>query len=127
MPRPRFAFVLLVSLCIATAAWSQAQSPAEAEYQALVARVKGGDLSVDFGRMRTLYTETGAYDPYGTAAQDASKAEHMARTGDHRAGLELANRVLATYYVSLAAPLPSPTASSATSSAKPSTHASGPG
>lgn len=101
MLRPHFAFALL--LAFGAAAPAPAQSPAEAEYQALVQRVKGGDLTVDFARMRALYTETGAYQPYGTAADNASRAERMARTGDHEAGLALANQVLDTYYVSIAA------------------------
>lgn len=101
MLRPRFVFALLVSFGIAASA--AAQAPVEAEYRALVQRVKSGDLSVDFARMRALYSQMSAYEPYGEAANNASRAEQMARTGDHQAALTLANQVLGTYYVSLAA------------------------
>lgn len=98
---PRFVLALLISFGIAASA--PAQSPTEAEYQALVQRVKGGDLTVDFARMRVLYSQTSAYEPYGPAADKASRAEQMARGGDAQGALGIANEVFDTYYVSLAA------------------------
>jgi hypothetical protein len=98
-PLAVFAFVLVSTV----GPPALAQGTAEQEYQMLVARVKGGDLSVDFARMRALYTETSAYDPYGTIVQDATKAEIMVRRGDAAGGLALAEKALNTYYVSLAA------------------------
>jgi hypothetical protein len=46
----------------------------ETAYNDLVAKVKGGDLSVDFKALRIAFTKTKSYSPYGGDAEGTKAA-----------------------------------------------------
>lgn len=69
--------LLLAALCLLPAQAATAQAPEAAaqpsskeEYQALVAKMKKSDSSVDFARLRFLRTQLDNYTPYGPDSED---------------------------------------------------------
>jgi hypothetical protein len=71
-------------------------------YEALVARLKAGDLKVDFGALRDAYAESTGYAPYGgsfdAARQDMIKA---ANAHDCKTSLANAEKVLDAIYIDI--------------------------
>jgi hypothetical protein len=55
----------------------EAQDTAKAEYKSLIQRLKGGDPSVDFGKLRAAYAASSEYSPPETDP-DARKAMYAA-------------------------------------------------
>jgi hypothetical protein len=49
----------------------QSDNKAQAEFDALVRRVRQSDPSVDFSQLRRLYAESDRYTPYGDDAEDS--------------------------------------------------------
>jgi Domain of unknown function (DUF4919) len=92
---------LLLLLAPADAAETDAPS-----YDALVARLKGGDTAVDFAALREAYAKSAHYDPYNETAKqlkatlfDAFAAKDCART------TETAAKILDANYVNIDAHL----------------------
>jgi hypothetical protein len=75
----------------------------EDEYARLVMRAKAGDRTVNFNRMRWLFTKTPDFAPKGREIQHGRFAMRMARAGGCAEALPIALRILETYYVSVQA------------------------
>lgn len=112
MPVTPTRLVRRLSLAILTAVWllpaavhAQAPPPnperAEADFQAMLGRLKRSDPSVDFTRLRRLYAQSQSYQPQPDANEAAMVA--AASAGDHRRALALARMVLARNYMNIEA------------------------
>lgn len=75
-------------------------APTSAEYDTMLKKVKGGDLSIDFARFRLAYTETKDYSPYGGAELRAKMMQDF-RAGDYRKAVESAQEMLKINYPDL--------------------------
>lgn len=81
-----------------------AQAPPSPAYGELVAKLKKGDLAIDFLRLRTAFTTTPQYDPY----RDAKPREQMMdalNKKEYAMAIDLADTQLKTTYVDLKAHL----------------------
>lgn len=94
--------VLLLALCLLAAflapraVLAQAAAPPPSpleEYQALLAKMKKSDSTVDFSRLRSLRTQLDNYDPYGPD-RDERPAKALAE-GNLEAAKTLAEKTLA--------------------------------
>lgn len=104
----RVFFLQLFILLAAVGAYSQkpAISPTpdagkKPSYADLVAKLKGGDTSIDFAALRMAYTETKEYSPYGA---DRDKRKQMFAAGDekrYKDAAALADSILASNYLDL--------------------------
>lgn len=66
---------MAVVLSCAAFAFGQSKNGGdETAYNDLVAKVKGGDLSVDFKALRIAFTKTKSYSPYGGDAEGTKAA-----------------------------------------------------
>ena len=74
-------------------------SPAQAKYDALVARVKERDATVDLAELREAFTETSAYT--ATAMVFYRALWTPLNSGDFPGALQVAEKVLATNYVEI--------------------------
>lgn len=94
-------FLLLVGLIIMmSGSVLFAETPSANSYQDLVAKVKGGDTSIDFKALRIAYTQTAQYNPYGKDENiplmfEALHAKEFAKA------LEYAQSVLEKNYVDI--------------------------
>jgi hypothetical protein len=91
------ALVAFLFAAFALACWPAA---AAESYEALLARLKGGDLSIDFQALRYAYAETPQYSPYGNGGS-AHEAFKALRAGNLDGAQTEADKVLATNYVSI--------------------------
>ena len=100
MARLIFLFLVAVS--------SLAAQPAAAadDYAAMVARVKGGDVTVDFRALREAYAASSGYAPYGGDFDDARDEMRKAfNAKDCAKALAAAQKVLDLLYVDITAHL----------------------
>jgi len=84
-------------------AGQEVQPSPQQEFQALLARVKKSDSTVDFGRMRQLQTQLDSYDPYDSNVEDHPFT--ALDQGDVRRAKALAEAILAENYLQLEAHL----------------------
>lgn len=81
-----------------------APQPAAEKFDALLQRLKGGDRTVDFARLRMAYAETADYDPY--VGPDEAKAMFASMdAGDWDAALRQSAKILEKNYVDIDAHL----------------------
>lgn len=104
--------VLLLSLTLATfAANAQIKPPNEAvkttaekltvkDYENLLEKLKGGDTTIDFAKLRLAYTETKDYAPYGGGEQRGAMGEAV-KSKDYAKALQLAEEMMKTNYIDL--------------------------
>ena len=59
-------------LAVAPPASAQAQTAKDVEYQGMLRRLRAGDYTINFTKMRHLWTLTSAYRPYAGALQERS-------------------------------------------------------
>jgi len=93
---------LLVVVFLALAPISAQSRETGARYDDLLAKVKSGNLSVDFREMRLAYAGTSHYKPYGggqAGIRDAMFAAMAAK--DYAAAVENAEKVMADNYVDI--------------------------
>lgn len=74
----------------------------KADYDDLVAKLKKGDLAVNFAKMRLAYTETKEYKPYG-GGEERGEMYKAYREGDDKKALGTALKMLDANYVEVAA------------------------
>jgi hypothetical protein len=95
----RIVLVLIAALGLCMSTTALAPLHAAESYDALVARLKAGDLKIDFGALRDAYAESATYAPYGgsydTARRDMIKA---ANAHDCKTSLDNAAKVLDELY-----------------------------
>lgn len=103
--RPLALAILTLLWLLPSAAYAQAPPPsperAEADFQGMLARLKRSDPSVDFTRLRRLYTLSQSYQPDSDPSEAAMVA--AASTGDFRRALALARMILARNYMNIEA------------------------
>ena len=96
-----YIIVLLVLFLAATGLCSQQEQPKQSEYASLLARVQGGDLSIDFQRLRFSYMES----PERHKAKDTSDEEkamwQALNKKDFKTAVNKADVVLANEFVNL--------------------------
>jgi Domain of unknown function (DUF4919) len=87
-------FLVLVTL-------SSQSRAAETRYDVLLAKVKSGDLAVDFREMRLAYADSDRFNPYGggLGARDAMFTAMAAK--DYPSALEKAGQVMQANYVDI--------------------------
>lgn len=74
----------------------------KADYDELLAKLKKGDTTINFAKLRLAYTETKDYKPYGGTENRGPMYKAYA-DGDFKAALSSANKMLETNYVEVAA------------------------
>lgn len=74
----------------------------KADYEDLLAKLKKGDTSINFAKLRLAYTETKEYAPYGGTAERGEMYKAY-REGDDKKALSVALKMLETNYVEVAA------------------------
>lgn len=74
----------------------------KADYDDLLAKLKKGDTSINFAKMRLAYTETKDYKPYG-GGEDRGEMYKAFNEGDDKKALSVATKMLETNYVEIAA------------------------
>lgn len=91
--------ILFVAMCCSCAFAAQANKDAQKEFDALLAKVKQSDASVDFALLRRLYSQTESYSPFG----DNSKAEMFAalNNSDFDKARSLAEEALEKNYLNV--------------------------
>ena len=70
------------------------------EYEELVAKLKQGDTSIDFKKLRLAFTETKEFSPYGGSESRELMNDALAKK-DFKEALKLANERLKNYYVDI--------------------------
>jgi hypothetical protein len=122
MNKIKFIGLLLSLFIFAFAATTQAQDPAKTDasktaaqekttpttatatakdYEDLLGKLKKGDTSIDFKKLRFAFTETKNYSPYGNRSEDSSKMLQFYREKNYKEALKSAEKVLETSYVDL--------------------------
>lgn len=90
--RKLLAVLLLLALpCLA-------QPPA---YSELLARAKAQDSTLDFGQLRTAFTQTEEYNPYGFDEESRDAAMKALREKDYAQAMQLADKILSQNYLDL--------------------------
>ncbi|GEM_PF-5292480 len=74
----------------------------KADYEDLLAKLKKGDTSINFAKMRLAYTETKDYKPYGGGELRGEMYEAYQKDGFQKA-VDTASKILETNYVDIAA------------------------
>lgn len=96
-----YIIALLVLFLSSIALYSQQEQPKQSEYASLLARVQGGDLSIDFQRLRFSYMES----PERKKAKDTSDEEkamwQALNKKDFKKAVAAADVVLANEFVNL--------------------------
>ena len=107
-------FVLLPFLVLIVTFGATAQGPhattlvrsnSKATYNDLLARLKGGDLGIDFKELRVKYAETKEYDPNGLAPQIRDRMYKAINEKRYEDARSIAEEVLRTNYVDISAHL----------------------
>ena len=80
---------------------SQSDKKAQAEFDALVIRVKQSEPSVDFLQLRRLYSESDRYVPYRDDAEESMII--AAQAAEHETALKIARDILARDYLNIEA------------------------
>lgn len=78
-----------------------AQAPAKPTYEALLARLKKNDQTVDFKELRLAFTETQEYGPYGRDAAARTKMFAALKADEFDKALEIAGATLAGNYMDI--------------------------
>jgi hypothetical protein len=78
-----------------------AQAPAKPTYEALLARLKKNDQTVDFKELRLAYTETKDYGPYGGDAEARKNMFAALKANEYDKALERATAILGRNYVDI--------------------------
>jgi hypothetical protein len=94
------AWILVASSCVFAGA--QASTNTKDSYQALLERVKAGDKTVDFGKLRLAYSETASGSD--TRAQKEAMTKAL-RANNFAEAIKAADTVLAAEYVNMDAHL----------------------
>jgi uncharacterized protein DUF4919 len=96
-----YIIVLLLLFLSSTALSSQQEQPKQSEYASLLAQIQGGDLSIDFQRLRFSYMES----PERHKAKDTSDEEktmwQALNKKDFKTAVNKADVVLANEFVNL--------------------------
>lgn len=105
-----FRFLLLAAIAFTAAGYSTAQAAGDAkagpsntasaaEYDTLLAKLKGGDTTVDFGKLRMDFAATKNYSYSGLDAAERGRMLKLLADQDYKAALKIAEKVLETNYV----------------------------
>ncbi|HEX8961250.1 MAG TPA: DUF4919 domain-containing protein [Geobacteraceae bacterium] len=90
--------IVCAVVCWGTALAAEANNEAQKEFDALLAKVKQSDASVDFARLRRLYAQTSAYTPF----DDSKEAMFAAlNTSDFEKARSLAEEALKKNYLNV--------------------------
>ena len=100
-PALALACIFVTQTTSARSGGQAAAENAQAEFDALIARVKQSDESVDFLRLRRLYAESGTFTPYRDDAEESMIA--AAGAGQDEAALKIAREILARNYMNIEA------------------------
>lgn len=77
------------------------QVPAKPTYEALLARLKKNDQTVDFKELRLAYTESPQYSPYGGDSASRTKMFASLKANEFDKALELAGTTLTGNYLDI--------------------------
>ncbi len=109
----RIVFSLLLVALIASAAYAQTPTPkVEAkttalsaltakDYTELLTKLKGGDLTIDFAKLRMAFTATKDYSYNGLDSKERSKMSNLVSDKDYKGALKAAEKILKSEYVNL--------------------------
>ena len=89
------------SLAPALDAAAKITLPDSAEYAPLLARLKGGDTSIDFRHLRLAYAATSAYHPYDVDPKLRNAMFEALGKGEHARARALADSALSTNYLDI--------------------------
>jgi len=93
---------LVLALALVAAAAPAAAQPAAPGYDALLARAKSGDATLDFAALRLAFAETPQYHPYGGPAAPFRDAMWKAYNGgDCAKAIEQAGKVIDLVFVDI--------------------------
>lgn len=96
--------VILLTMVVSCAAFAAGQSKNagdETAYNDMVAKVKGGDLNVDFKALRIAFTKTKAYSPYGGGSDEIKAAFAAVDKKDYKAAIKAVDAMLKDDYVDM--------------------------
>ncbi len=98
----RLVRLVMLALLVAYGPAADAAEPKPAQsYDELVAKLQGGDTSIDFQALRFAYAETPNFDPYASPAADKGDMIRTVRAGSLGQALMLANTILAANYTDM--------------------------
>lgn len=98
-----FLFAALMMLaCQGTAACDEIKDPAK-DYYMLVSRLKDGDTSVDYAKLRYSFTRTAEYKPYGGDRVDRKTINMAMEKKEYEAAIQHAQAVLSKNYTDMEA------------------------
>lgn len=78
---------------------TQTKAPTSADYDALLAKLKGGDTSIDFGKLRMAFTATKMYSYSGSDDDERNKMLKLLADKDYKKALKTAEKMLDDDYV----------------------------
>lgn len=77
-----------------------AQKLTAKDYEDLLAKLKAGDMTIDFAKLRLAYTETKNYSPYG-GSDTRNEMFKLLNEDKYKDALKIAEKMLETNYVDL--------------------------
>jgi hypothetical protein len=93
--------ILLFLLLFSAAASAQKPSKDGKEYDALVAKLKAGDTSIDFKALRIAFTQSNGYSPYGGGSDDVKAAFAALEKKDYKSAKSKAEKALNDDYIDM--------------------------
>ena len=94
--------VLILSLLIASSCFAAAPAnKADSAYNALLAKVKDLDKSVDMGKFRLAYSRTSYYNPYENYSETRGKMINAFNAETYQEALKYAQALLAKNYTDI--------------------------
>lgn len=91
-------------LCLTTAFGQKPGSSKDGDdggYGQMLAKVKGGDTSIDFKAFRIAFTKTKAYSPYGGLGDEVKQAFAAIDKKDYKSAVKNAEKALESSYVNM--------------------------
>lgn len=76
-------------------------APAKSSYADLLAKLKGGDTSIDFKALRLAYSETKEYSPDGISIQQRKNLFQLLTDKKYNEAIEASEAILKTNYVEI--------------------------
>lgn len=98
---PKRAFVILLFLTLSAAQQPDQKQEKQSEYASLLARVKNGDLTIDFKQLRFSYMDSPERHNAKDTSSDEKEMWQLLNKKDYKAAIEKADVVLASEFVNL--------------------------
>jgi hypothetical protein len=91
--------ILVVAACYCPATALQSSTDIQKDFDALLAKVKQSDESVDFAQLRRLYSQTASYSPYGNDSK--KEMSDALNNKDFKKSRSLADEALKKNYLNV--------------------------